>query len=182
MKDKAVTTEEIFKIQNHVIDIMTILGIQRTDGNRETPERIARMICLDMFRNRSSSTESLDGMMTLFDNPNRDNSSIVTIKDIKFTSFCEHHWLPFTGYADISYIPNTKILGLSKFPRVVKFFCQKPQVQERLVKEIGDYLVGILNPKELHVALRDVHHSCVEARGVESPCTTDTHYSYKRDI
>ena len=155
------------------------LGIAETQGNKDTPKRVAKMY-EEMFSsvNNNGYSDLLESM-TLFDN-NGSNTPII-IKNIKFHSICEHHWLPFFGLCDITYIPNDDILGLSKFPRAVKYFCKKPQVQEELTKEIGEFLVNILNPKMLKVVLHDVTHTCVMVRGVEAECTTDTVYEYKED-
>lgn len=181
MKTDIVTTEQVLAVQDKVAEIMDILGIAPSQNNIETPYRIAKMYCLEVFRNINSSTLELDNMMTTFPNPNRGNTPVV-VNGIKFVSFCEHHWLPFMGYVDISYVPDDSILGLSKFPRAVEWFAKKPQVQERLTKEIGEYLVGVLRPKELTVVIRDVRHTCVEARGAKAECTTNTYYEYRKEI
>jgi len=116
--------------------------------------------------------------MTVFKKPKNSDGQLVTVKGIKFYSTCEHHWLPFFGECDIEYIPDENILGLSKFPRVVKYFSKKPQVQERLTSEVGVFLVQILNPIYLKVTIRDVTHTCVSARGAEAECQTNTTFTW----
>jgi GTP cyclohydrolase I len=165
----------MYEVESAVYQMMRALNINISDDNKDTPKRIAKMLVTEVFANVGKDIRELDAQMTLFQAPNH---NIVKVKGIKFTSTCEHHWLPFTGYADIEYIPSEHIIGLSKIPRVVKWFSKKPQVQERLTQEIGDYLVKGLKPKYLRVTLKDVRHSCVEARGIESECSTDTVFEY----
>ena len=91
---------------------------------------------------------------------------------------CEHHWLPFYGVATVQYTPSNKIVGLSKIPRVVRYFSKRPQLQERYTKDIGMYLVDALEPKYLSV-LVTAKHECVMCRGIESDCVTDTHFEWR---
>lgn len=125
-----------------------------------TPLRVAKMY-LDIFRTK----ESFD--YTLFDNEDKD-SQMVIVKDVNFVSWCSHHLLPFTGKAHIGYIPDKSIVGLSKIARCVNLFSNHPQVQELLVKDIGDALYEALAPKGLAVLL-EAEHSCMSCRGVRSP-------------
>ena len=108
------------------------------------------------------------------------NNHPVTVRGIEFSSTCEHHWLPFMGVAEVSYIPSDTIIGLSKIPRVVKYFSQKPQLQENLTNEIGEYLFNLLNPKWIKVTLIATH-TCVMCRGAESNCETETVYERWRN-
>jgi GTP cyclohydrolase I len=127
----------------------------------------------ELFKNiNNNNINELNSQMKLFKNVDG-ISDMVIMKDIDFTSICEHHWLPFKGLANIGYVPNENIIGLSKIPRVVKYFSKKPQLQERLTKEIGEYLVKTLNPKFLIVELTATH-DCVGCRGIESNCLTNT--------
>ncbi|MCL4137955.1 UNVERIFIED_CONTAM: hypothetical protein GTU68_005637 [Idotea baltica] len=95
------------------------------------------------------------------------SSEIVVVKDIEFYSLCEHHLLPFFGKANIAYIPNGKIIGLSKIPRIVQMYAQRLQVQERLTKEIADQLQQILQPKGVICRIESTH-LCMMMRGVKS--------------
>ena len=175
-----ITIEEVEEkereIAGHIKAISDLLCIETTESNVDTPERIAKMYSRELFKHRNNYDISvLDAQIKLFDNPNYKGKvlSPVVMKDISFSSTCEHHWLPFMGVAKVTYIPKKKIIGLSKIPRVVKFFSQKPQLQERLTQEICDYLYNVLNPIMVKVELTATH-CCVMCRGAESDCITET--------
>ena len=161
-------------------EVLDILGVTVNASTEGTPRRIAKMYVNEVFKNLSeNSIEELDKRMTYFPNPNKktESSSMVILKDIPFFSMCEHHFMPFSGKITVAYVPNDKIIGLSKIPRVVKHFSKKPQLQERLVKEIGDYLFDRLGkPSAVFVWANDCVHTCVSARGIETYCETDTLY------
>lgn len=163
-------------IREHIEEIMKILEIEKTEGNSNTPLRVSKMWVNELFKNRNNKNlDELNATMKLF--PSEGVTDLIIVKSINFNSMCEHHWLPFSGYINIGYVPDEKIVGLSKIPRTVKFFSQKPQLQERLVKEIGEYLVEKIKPKALYV-LAEATHACVACRGIESDCLTDTLYKY----
>lgn len=165
------TTENL--IEYHVQAIMEALKLEITDNNKDTPHRIAKMWNRELFKNRKGNTEDLDNVVKIFPNDNY-YTDIVTVKDIPFHSICEHHWLPFSGICTVSYRPNDKVIGLSKIPRIVKWFSQKPQLQERLTKEIGDYISN-LGFEDVEVIM-EAKHQCIMCRGIESDCATLTHY------
>ena len=96
---------------------------------------------------------------------------IVVVRDIPFYSLCEHHLLPFVGKAHIAYLPNEKILGLSKFARLVEWYSRRLQVQEKLTKQVADHLYETLNPRGVAVVM-EAEHLCMTMRGVERPGTT----------
>ena len=167
------------KVAKHIGAISSLLGIEVTESNKDTPYRVAKMYCNELFKNRDpDSIEELDLKMKAF--PNEGVSTAVTVSDIEFCSTCEHHWLPFMGLVEVSYVPNDCIIGLSKIPRVVKYFSQRPQLQERLTSDIGNYLVEVLRPKSLTVKVVATH-TCVMCRGAESKCNTTTTFEYKGD-
>lgn len=148
-------------ITKHIQAILKELGEDPArEGLLETPERVAK------------SFEKLYGgyhqdpqkIITVFENEGYDE--MVIAKDIEFYSMCEHHMLPFFGKAHIGYIPEDKIIGLSKMPRLVEVFARRLQNQERLTKQIADTLSEILKPKGVGVVL-EASHFCMMARGVE---------------
>lgn len=166
--------EKIIAIQHHVESIMSILGVERNNSTVGTPSRVAKMYVNEVFKNvNNENIEELNDSMTCF-SKNFDGNELVIVKDIPFYSMCEHHLMPFSGKITVGYVPNTKIIGLSKIPRVVKYFSKKPQLQERLVNEIADYLQDLLGSDALFVLATDTIHTCVSARGIETYCETDT--------
>lgn len=167
---------KVEEIKKHVEAIADILGIEKTESNENTPLRVAKMYCNELFVNRNNDNiEELNSRMKVFSADG--NSSPVKMDNIPFNSVCEHHWLPFFGTVSVHYEPQDKIIGLSKIPRVVKYFSKKPQLQERLTQEIGEYLVWVLKPKSLTVTITATH-TCVMCRGIESPCDTTTEFKY----
>lgn len=164
----------IEKIAGHISAISSLLGIEVTESNKDTPLRVAKMYCNELFANRNNlNIEKLDEKMKVFP---AENNNPVTV-EVPVNSSCEHHWLPFMGTVSVTYIPKDKIIGLSKIPRVVEFFSKKPQLQERLTTEIGEYLVSVIDPKYLSVRMVATH-TCVSIRGAKSPCTTTTVFEY----
>jgi GTP cyclohydrolase I len=165
----------VSKITENMENILDLLEIPRIEGSKSTAQRVAMMWANEMLVNRNNrNIAELNNQMALFSSPAR---SLIVIKDIEFWSTCEHHLLPFGGKCSVAYIPDGEIVGLSKIPRVVKFFCKKPQIQERLTKEIGEYLVEKISPLFLIVRM-EATHTCVACRGAESSCQTDTIYKY----
>jgi len=134
------------------------------EGLLETPKRYVKFL-------KEFCTPD-DFNLTTFENDG--SNEMIIVSNIPFFSLCEHHLAPFFGTASIAYIPNDKIVGLSKIPRTLDHFSKQPQNQERITKQIADYLMQNLNPKGVGVILK-ARHLCVEMRGVEKhDCYTTT--------
>jgi len=132
------------------------------DGLKQTPARVARMYA-ELF---SGLTEDpAEHLKALFDEQHHE---VVLVRDIPFHSMCEHHLMPFTGRAHIAYIPDGKILGISKLGRILDAFARRPQVQERLTSQVADFLANGLNAKAVAVVL-EATHTCMTVRGVRKP-------------
>ena len=104
---------------------------------------------------------------------NVDYDDMVIVRDIEFTSLCEHHMLPFLGHAHVAYIPSGKVVGLSKIPRIVDMFAHRLQVQERMTQQIAHFIQDVLNPRGVAVVLEG-KHMCAMIRGVEKHNTSMT--------
>jgi GTP cyclohydrolase IA len=131
------------------------------DGLRRTPERVERSLKW-LTRGYSLSVEGVIGD-AIFE---EDHHNMVIVKDIEMYSLCEHHMLPFYGRVHIAYIPNGRIVGLSKLPRVVEVFARRLQVQERLTEQIAGALMEVLRPQGVAVVI-EAAHLCMMMRGVE---------------
>ena len=152
------------QIASHFADIMRILGLDLNDPHLiGTPERVGRMY-LEIFRGLEDQEEPA---ITSF--PNREGySNMVIVKDINFFSVCSHHMIPFFGKAHVAYIPDEKIVGLSKIARIVEFYARRPQLQERLTEEVVEFIEARLAPKG-SIVVMEARHLCMEMRGVEKP-------------
>ena len=130
-------------------------------GLINTPERVAK--AWDFFSQgyRANVQEIVNG--AIFE---EDCSEMVVVRDIEFFSMCEHHMIPFFGRCHVGYLPNKKIIGLSKIPRIVDAFSQRLQVQERLTSQIAETLMDILDPIGVGVVMEG-RHLCMQMRGVE---------------
>lgn len=164
--------EKINTIAKHMSEIMDVLEIPVTESTLNTPQRVAKMYVNEVFKNQTESLDTLKTQVTTFSNSM--GSSMVIVKDIAFYSTCEHHLMPFSGKITIGYIPRHRIIGLSKLPRIVKFFSKKAQLQENLVSEIADFINTELQPLAVFVHATECVHTCVTARGIETYCETDT--------
>lgn len=168
--------EKIKQIEVNVKEIMNILGIDITEGNIETPKRVAKMYVNEIFE--SLHKEEPENIK-VFDS---EGASAEVNVNVPFSSVCEHHWLPFFGNVTITYKPKDKVLGLSKFARIVKFVAKKPQLQERLTKEIAELVYTYTEPYYVKVEV-EAEHTCVRCRGVEVPCNTKTEYTlFKSEV
>jgi len=132
------------------------------EGLRETPDRVARMYA-EVFAGLH-----LDPAVHLKKTFTQKHDEMVLVKDIEFASCCEHHLLPFIGKAHIAYLPDGKVVGLSKLARVVDAVAKRPQVQERMTEEIADLIMNELHPRGVGVIV-EASHSCMTIRGVRKP-------------
>src|SRR5207248_6734586 len=136
------------RIEAAVREILLAVGEDPDrEGLRETPARVARMYAELFAGLRKDPRELLKKLFT------QKYDEVVLVKDIGFESMCEHHLLPFLGKAHIAYLPNGKIVGLSKLARVVELLARRPQVQERMAEELADLLMEELNPRGVGVVL-----------------------------
>jgi GTP cyclohydrolase I len=157
------------RIERAVREILFAVGEDPDrEGLRETPGRVARMYA-EMFAGlHADPREPLKKTFT------QKYDEMVLVKDIDFESMCEHHLLPFRGKAHIAYLPNGKIVGLSKLARVVELVSRRPQVQERMTEEIADLVEEELDARGVGVIL-EASHACMTMRGTRKPssiCTT----------
>ena len=156
--------EKVSKVAHHVRGILTALGLDLQDPNlAETDLRVAKMY-IEMFHGLSEGAEP---KVTTFPN-DEGYSHMVMEKQLPFYSMCAHHLVPFYGHAHIAYIPRDRIIGLSKFARILEFYAKRPQLQERLTEQVVRYLEEKLNPLGAMVVI-EARHLCVEMRGVKKP-------------
>jgi GTP cyclohydrolase I len=157
------------RIEAAVREILAAVGEDpEREGLHETPARVARMYAELTRGLRQDPREHLRKCFT------EKYDEIVLVKQIEFESVCEHHLMPFMGQAHIAYLPNGKIVGLSKLARVVEVVSHRLQVQERMTEQIADLLMEELDPRGVAVVL-EAAHTCMTIRGVHKPnsiCTT----------
>jgi GTP cyclohydrolase I len=132
------------------------------DGLTETPERIARMYA-ELFS--GIHEDPADVLRHSFDEQHKE---MVILKDIPFYSLCEHHFLPFHGSAHVGYVPEGRIVGVSKLARVVDILARRPQMQERLTSQVADAIMDGLRPDGVAVVI-EAEHLCMTMRGVQKP-------------
>jgi GTP cyclohydrolase IA len=155
--------QKIKKIAANFKEIMETLGLDLSDDSLcDSPNRVAKMYVNELFRGLDPANFP---KCTTIDNK-IDYDEMVLVRDIKVMSNCEHHFVTIDGFAHVSYIPNGKVLGLSKINRIVNYFSRRPQVQERLTHQIFHALSYILDTQDVAVVI-DATHYCVKARGVE---------------
>ncbi|MGZ3803895.1 MAG: GTP cyclohydrolase I FolE [Pseudobdellovibrionaceae bacterium] len=174
--------EKIEKITEKFSEIMEILGLDlRDDSLRETPHRVAKMYVKEIFRGLNPEHFP---KITVIENKMK-YDQMICVSGVSTLSFCEHHFLTIDGVATVAYIPNKKVIGLSKINRIVQFFSRRPQVQERLTKQIADCLQYVLETEHVAVYI-DAKHYCVITRGIEdttsSTVTTEVRGHFRTKV
>tara|TARA_R110001592_G_scaffold177076_2_gene417321 strand:- start:132358 stop:133008 length:651 start_codon:yes stop_codon:yes gene_type:complete len=156
------TEQKYERIKVLMTDLVLTLGLDLNDDSlSETPHRIAKMYVHEVF---SGLDYANFPKISVIDNKMQVDE-MVKVSDIDLTSTCEHHFITIDGSAHIAYIPNNKIIGLSKINRIVRFFAQRPQVQERLTQQILVALQALLETENVAVSIHATHY-CVKSRGV----------------
>ncbi|OEE87170.1 GTP cyclohydrolase I FolE [Vibrio crassostreae] len=150
------------RIKGLLTEVVSTLGLDLTDDSlAETPHRIAKMYVHEIFSgldyNNFPKISVIDNKMSV--------DEMVKVSDIDLTSTCEHHFITIDGLAQVAYIPESKILGLSKINRIVRFFAQRPQVQERLTQQILVAIQALVETENVAVTIKATHY-CVKSRGV----------------
>lgn len=157
--------DKVTYIAERFREIMEVLGLDLNDDSlARTPERIAKMYVNEIFS--GLDLEEFPPISFIEDQFQHNEKSSMVFTKVSFTSFCEHHFVPMHGVAYVAYIPNGKLIGLSKIPRIVRFFSRRPQVQERLTAQIADSLSILLDTDHVAVSMSAQHH-CILARGIE---------------
>ena len=156
-------SQKIKNIEYYFAKIMESLGLDVGSPNlAETPARVAYMYVNEVFKGLNPANKP---EMKLFPN-DLEYKGMVLHKNINVYSFCEHHFLPFIGYAHIAYFPSEYVIGLSKLNRIVEYYSRRPQLQERLTQQIAEELQNNLKTEDIAVWI-EAEHFCVKIRGVQ---------------
>lgn len=165
--------EKIDALSSHYKNVIEDLGEDPTrEGLEKTPERVAKAMQYLTHGYELNASDIIKSAMFT-----EDHNQMVIVKDIEVYSMCEHHMLPFFGKAHIAYIPNGKIVGLSKIPRVVDAFARRLQVQERLTDQIKDCIEETLKPLGVAVVI-EAQHMCMQMRGIQKQNSVTTTSSF----
>ena len=171
LKDNGLSDDEKrARIAQCMTTMMETLGLDLSDDSlTKTPKRVGKLFVDEIF---SGLDYSKFPDITVIENKMQVDE-MIKVKDISFTSTCEHHFMVIDGMAKVAYMPKTKIIGLSKINRIVRFFAQRPQVQERLTQQILVALQTLLDTQNVAVTITATHY-CVKARGVQDPTSSTT--------
>lgn len=163
-------------IENNVNNILTCIGESSSrEGLKDTPKRVAKMY-LEVFGGYGQDPKEI--LSTTFNE--EDHHELVIVRRHQFYSHCEHHMVPFFGTATVGYIPNGRVVGISKLARLVDCFSRRLQIQERLTSQVADAIWEELDPMGVMVVI-EAEHLCMKMRGVKSPCS-DTVTSAVRGV
>lgn len=172
--------EKIDYIAARFKEIMVALDLDVEDESLgRTPYRIAKMYVDEIFSGLDETTFPEIRFVTDHYSSNKKSSSIFL--KVNFNSFCEHHFVPMSGVVYVAYVPNKKLIGLSKIPRIVRFFSSRPQLQERLTAQIADSLQTLLVSPHIAVCIVAKHH-CMIARGIEDSASHTVTQSLRGDF
>ena len=150
------------KIEAAVRDILAGVGENPArEGLKSTPARVSRLYAELLSGYTTDPVAMING--ALF---KAEYDEMIVVRDIEFSSLCEHHLLPFIGHAHVAYVPNEKIVGLSKIPRIVDMYTRRLQVQERLTRQIADFVSEVVQPQGVAVVVEALH-LCATIRGVK---------------
>ncbi|MCK9481953.1 MAG: GTP cyclohydrolase I FolE [Bacteroidia bacterium] len=170
--------EKMQIIESHFREIMNTLGFDlENDSLKGTPHRVAKMYVKEMFWGLNPA---LKPKVTHFVNDFKYRKILIE-KDINFYTHCEHHFVPFFGKVHLAYIPNGKVIGLSKLNRIVEYYAKRPQVQERMTMQIAAELKQALDTPNVAVIV-NAKHLCVASRGIKDDSSTTTTEEYSGDF
>ena len=154
--------DNLEKIESIILDLLKEIGEDpEREGLQKTPHRVAKS-WTTFAKGYKQTPEEVVGDAIF----NEQCDEVIAVKDIDFFSLCEHHLLPFKGVVHVGYLPEKKIIGLSKIPRIVDIYARRLQVQERLTQQVADALQDVLSPKGVAVVI-EAEHLCMQMRGVE---------------
>lgn len=152
-------------IAAHVQGILQVIPQGEREGTDDTPQRVAKMYMRELFAGYGTN---VDELFRTFDNEGYEG--MIVVKDVPLVSLCEHHLVPFVGWAHVGYFPNGCVLGLSKIARVINAYARRLQIQERLTKQVADALEEGLRPRGVIVVV-EAEHMCITIRGAQAPGT-----------
>ena len=161
VNEKDMTKDQLRRYAVHLL-LLSMGENPEREGLLDTPKRVAKMYD-EIFAGYEQDPESI--LATTFDESHQE---LVLVKDIPFYSHCEHHMVPFFGTAHVAYIPNGKVVGISKLARLVECYAKRIQIQERMTSQIADDIEKYLKPRGVAVIIR-AEHLCMSMRGVKKP-------------
>lgn len=166
--------EKMAIIEKHFRTIMETLGLDLNDDSLNgTPHRVAKMFVKEIFSGLNPANKP---KISVFDNKFEYNRMLIE-SDISFNSTCEHHFLPIVGKAHVAYVSSGKVIGLSKLNRIVDYFARRPQVQERMTRQIFNELKSILETESVMIVVA-AEHLCVSSRGIQDKTSITTTIEY----
>ena len=161
-------------IEKRISEILDVLGLDLNDINlSKTPKRFAKMYVEEIFKGLNDSEfPIISGLMDNFS-----NKRFVIHKSLNIFSVCEHHLLPFYGFIHLAYIPKDKLIKVQDLQNIINFFSRRPQVQERVTKQVADCVSKILNLEDIACAI-DAKHLCIHSRGIKDFNSTTLTFEY----